>query len=397
MLAADKFEISALTTSQIAFSQRKLSGLREQVSTRIMFLIAGFSLSSWAPLVPFAKSRIGLDDASLGLLLLCLGAGSIVAMPVTGGLTARFGCRIVFSTAVVILGVVLPVLVLADTWLILGPALAIFGACIGTMDVAMNIQAVMVEKHSGRNLMSGFHGLFSVGGVLGAGGVALLLGMGIPVVTCTIIASAAILVMLAGAWGGLLSYGDEGEPSALFVWPRGLVLLIAAMCFVAFLAEGAVLDWSALFLITEHGIDAAQAGFGYSLFAVTMTIGRLFGDRVVAWAGGSRVIIVGGLVSALGFALSVFAPNQSLVWVGLMLVGIGAANIVPILFTAAGRQTDMPASMAIAAVTTVGYAGILAGAGAIGVIAGFWGYSAAFLLLGAAMALVAVNGWVARR
>lgn len=145
-------------------------GVAQQVSTRLAFFIAGLGMAAWAPLVPFAKARIGLNDASLGLLLLCIGIGSMLAMPLTGVLTAKWGCRAVILLAGAVLCLDLPLLVLMNTPLTMAFALLVFGAAIGIMDVAMNIQAVIVEKASGRAMMSGFHGLFSVGGIAGAGG-----------------------------------------------------------------------------------------------------------------------------------------------------------------------------------------------------------------------------------
>ena len=144
-------------------------GPQQRLSTRLAFLAAGLAMSAWAPLVPFAKTRLALGDAELGLLLLCLGAGSLVAMPVTGVLTARYGCRLVVLISGALTCLFVPGLAYAPTPLLLGATLFAVGASIGTLDVAMNVQAVIVERESGGSLMSGFHGLFSVGGFIGAG------------------------------------------------------------------------------------------------------------------------------------------------------------------------------------------------------------------------------------
>ena len=141
------------------------------------------------------------------------------------------------------------------------------------------------------------------------------------------------------------------------------MIFIGALCFLSFLAEGAILDWSALLLTVEQGLDASRGGLGYAAFAIAMTVGRLTGDRVVRALGGKRVLLLGGVCGAAGFFLSVLAPSVPLALMGFVLIGLGASNVVPILFTAAGNQKAMPASLAISAVTTLGYAGILAGAG----------------------------------
>ncbi|WP_271022277.1 MFS transporter [Rhizobium sp. RCAM05973] len=375
------------------FFYRPITGKREQHATRAVFLIAGLAMAAWAPLVPFAKSRIGVEDGAFGLLLLCLGLGSIVAMPVTGALAGRFGCRTVIVGSSLLLAIAVPLLALANTSFTLALALAMFGASIGTLDVAINIQAVIVEKDSGHNMMSGFHGLFSLGGIVGAGGVSLLLGAGLAPLVATLIISIAVLMLLLRSYSGLLPVSNrEAENTPLFVLPKGIVISIGLLCFVVFLGEGAILDWSALFLISEHSVDQKMAGLGYTMFAVAMTLGRLTGDWIVKTLGGMCVVAIGSVLAASGFLLSVLAPGQILVFVGFALVGLGASNIVPVLFTAAGRQKSMPANLAIAAITTIGYAGILAGPAFIGFVAQHASLSKAMILLAVALAAVAVAG-----
>lgn len=377
----------------IATPTHSLTGKREQMATRAAFLVAGLAMAAWAPLVPFAKARIGADDATFGLLLLCLGLGSILAMPITGILTGRFGCRIVIVVASIIVALALPGLALADSIPALAIVLMVFGASVGTVDVAINVQAVMVEKDSGRTMMSGFHGLFSLGGIVGAGGVSLALGAGLSPFAATMVIGVLLFALLVYAYGGLLPYGNRDAADApLFVLPKGIVIFIGLLCFLAFLGEGAILDWSAVFLVTSHAFDPAQAGLGYTLFAVTMTIGRLTGDRVVGALGNARVVVGGGLIAAAGFLLSVFAPGQALALAGFALVGLGLSNVVPVFFTAAGNQTRMPAGLAVAAITTMGYAGILAGPAAIGFIAQHSSLATAFLAVAVSLLFVAFAG-----
>lgn len=380
-----------MTASSLAASP--LTGPREQVATRLVFLVAGVAMAAWAPLVPFAKLRLGIEEGALGLLLLCLGFGSILAMPITGVLASRFGCRAIIVVSSIAVALILPFLALADSIVTLGIALALFGASVGTVDVAMNIQAVMVEKDSGRNMMSGFHGLFSLGGIVGAGGVSLLLGLGVTPIMATAAISGLLLVLLVVSYSGLLPYGNrEAGKTPLFVLPKGVVIFIGLLCFLVFLGEGAILDWSAVFLIGQHMVDPAHAGFGYTMFAVAMTAGRLGGDWIVKTLGGLWVIIGGGTLAAAGFLLAVFAPNPTLAAMGFLLVGLGASNIGPVFFTAAGNQTRMPPSLAIAAITTFGYAGILVGPALIGFVAQQWSLSFAFVLVAAGFFLVGVLG-----
>ncbi len=353
----------------VTCNEQSKPGVPEQNATRLAFFIAGLAMATWAPLVPFAKTRINIDDGSLGLLLLCIGVGSIMAMPLTGLLTGKFGCRRVILLAGIALCIDLPLLVLMDSTLGMALALLLFGAAIGMIDVAMNIQAVVVERASSRAMMSGFHGFFSVGGIAGAGGVSALLWLGLGPLQATLIAVVAILALLLIASKNLLRESGGDKEGPMFVLPRGWVMFIGLLCFIMFLAEGSMLDWSALYLTTMRGMDHNQAGLGYALFSIAMTIGRLNGDRVVNAMGRYQVLLLGSLCAAIGLALAITIDSAIASLIGFMLVGVGASNVVPILFSAAGNQRVMPANLAIASVTTVGYAGILAGPAVIGLIA----------------------------
>jgi MFS family permease len=366
-------------------------GRQAQISTRIAFFIAGFAMAAWAPLVPLAKARAQLSEGSLGLLLLGLGAGSILAMPLAGYLCARWGCRRVIVGASVLICLMLPLLASASTLPLLIAAVLLFGAGMGAIDCAMNIQAVLVEKASGRPMMSGFHGLFSVGGILGAGGMTALLALGL---TPTLAALCVVTVTLAAvikAAPNLLPYGNESD-GPLFAVPRGIVLFLGALCFIVFLTEGAMLDWSAVFLVSERGMEPAYAGLGYAAFATTMTIGRLTGDAIVARVGGARVTLFGGLCAAAGLALSLAVPAWPAALLGYALIGAGCSNIVPVLFTAVGRQTTMPQSAAIPAMTSLGYAGILVGPAFIGFVAHGSSLSIALGVLIVLLLFVAASG-----
>jgi len=358
-----------------------------RLATRLSFLVAGFGMACWAPLVPFAKARLGIEEAQLGVLLLCLGVGSLAAMPVTGALTGRLGSRPMILLGGMGLCAALPLLALASSAPGLAAALLLFGASLGMIDVAMNIHAVEVERDSDVPLMSGFHGLFSVGGFAGAGGMTLLLSAGLAPVPATIAAALLGLALLAVAGPRLLT-GRPDSAGGGFARPRGIVLLLASLAALVFLAEGAILDWSAL-LLTEQGlVGAGGGGIGYMVFSIAMTVGRLFGDRVVARLGGTRVLAGGGVVTIAGFAVLLLSPATVPAIGGFLLIGLGASNIVPVLFSATGRQTAMPASLAVAAMTTVGYAGILVGPALMGFVAHGVGLYGAFWLLAALILVV---------
>ncbi|MDR8372494.1 MFS transporter [Pseudomonas lactis] len=370
-------------------------GRLEQMSTRIAFFIAGFGIAAWAPLVPFAKARANLNEGTLGLLLLCLGMGSIIAMPVAGVLASRYGCRRVLTAGTLMICLALPTLATVSSIPLLIAGLFLFGAGLGTVDSTVNLQAVIVERASGKTMMSGFHGLFSLGGIVGAAGVAGLLGLGLSPLQATLLVVVIMVVALLKAAPHLLPYGSESSGPA-FAVPHGVVFFIGCLCFIVFLAEGAVLDWSAVFLSAERGLDEAYAGLGYAAFALTMTAGRLTGDAIVRRLGATRVIVIGGTLACGGLLLATLLPAWETALLGYALVGAGCSNIVPVLYTAVGKQTVMPEHIAVPAITTLGYAGILAGPAMIGFIAHGSSLNIAFVLVAVLLAAVAISGKILR-
>lgn len=354
---------------------------RRQIATRAIFFLAGLGMAAWAPLIPFVKARLGIDDGALGLLLFCLAAGSMAIMPFAGYLIAKLGCRAVLLGAGALLCIDLPLLALLDAPLLMGAALGVFGAVNGIMDVAMNSQAIIVERESGQAKMSGFHGFYSLGGIAGAGGVSLLLLAGLAPAQAIGLIALLIAILLLIVAGDLLAHGGIGErrrDGARWALAHGKILFIALLCFFVFLTEGAMLDWSALFLHAERGVAKSQAGIGFTLYAVAVACGRLYGDRLIGAIGRYRTLLLGSLCAAAGVLLTVTVPLASAAFGGLMLAGLGIANIVPILFNAVGNQKQVPPGQAFPAVTLVGYLGLLTGPALIGFIANYTSLALAF-------------------
>jgi MFS family permease len=368
-----------------------LSLSRAKLSTRLAFVAAGFGVACWAPLVPFAKTRCHLADDTMGLVLLLLGAGSIVAMPLAANLSARFSTKPIVLSGGVGLAVILPLLSIVSSPIALGLALFAFGASLGSLDVAMNLHAVDVEQASEKPLMSGFHALFSVGGFLGSGIVTALLSRGISPSSSTIFSSIILVLLIVVALPRMLP-NRERSKQPLFAIPRGVVLVIAIFAAISFLVEGALLDWGALLLVGEHLVAAARGGLGYTLFSIAMTFSRFVGDGIVARFGNRTVLTVGGVIAILGLCGLLLAPVAWNGLVGFVLVGLGVANIVPILFRLAGTQHEMPKGLAVAALTTAGYAGMLTGPAAIGFLSKQIGLRNAFWLLPALLACVPIFG-----
>jgi predicted MFS family arabinose efflux permease len=234
-----------------------------------------------------------------------------------------------------------------------------------------------------RSLMSGFHALFSIGGLVGAAAVSALLGAGLSIAQAACVVAATMIVVVAAQGRGLLPHERDTSPApARFVLAHGRVLLLGLLCSLAFLGEGAVLDWSAVFLRFSRGVPEAAGGLAYAAFSVTMGIGRLAGDAIVGRFGPARVLRIGALVAFCGFAVATATPWSWAAVAGFALVGVGASNVVPVLFSAAGRVSGIAPSVALAAVTSIAYMGLLAGPALVGFVAHATNLTVALALTG---------------
>jgi predicted MFS family arabinose efflux permease len=354
---------------------------KAKFATQAIFLVCGFGLSSWAPMVPYAKDRLGLNDGSLGLLLLFLGAGAIVTMPISGFLIHKFGSRRVMVISAFIIALTLPLLLLMKSAVLMAVVLFMFGCGIGNIDVAMNAHGVQVQNLFGKPIMSSLHGLFSVGGLCGAIGIGFLIKAGLQPLIAASCISVLLIAIVSWQFKFLMDAKTEREAIKKFsvdgpeetgkkgTWLNGSIIFLGLMCFAVFLSEGAMLDWSAIFLRDDRGMDKALTGVGYASFSVAMAAMRLVGDRIVSRIDSKFVVIYGALMGTAGLALAILTPFVVTALIGFILLGIGAANIVPVFFSEAGRIKNISPSIAIPAITTIGYAGQLAGPAILGFIA----------------------------
>ena len=360
-------------------------------ATRFIFLALGLAISAWAVLVPFAKARLGVNEAELGLLLLLVGTGAIVSMPFAGWLTGKYGCRktLIVSTTVFMLSLI-GLAFVSSPWAF-GLSLFMFGASSGVVDVGMNIQAILVEKERKRSMMSGLHGMYSVGGFFGALIISALLNLGLTplsAILCLTISLIAGLLIMARY---LFPYGHESKNRKSFSLPKGSILMLGVLCFIMYMGDGVVLDWGALFMTTTKSISADTAGLSFAIFSVAISIGRLFGDRLVEWLGIRKVMTSSGIIAAIGFVIVMEAPSAWIAFAGFVVVGLGAANLIPLLFTIASRQKKMPVPQAISSVTTLGYLGLLVGPAMMGLIAHATSLYVVFGIVAALMIFVSVT------
>lgn len=361
-----------------------------RMSTRAIFFVTGMAMGLWAALVPYAQMRTHAEAGQLGLLLLCLGGGSLIAMLGSGRIIGLAGCRRVIIAAVIVYCLMLPLLATLSDIRLLAISLFVFGMGIGLADVAMNVQGTLVEQAADKPLMSGFHCLWSVGGIAGAGGGAMLLSAGLTPQATSFWAIALVVLVTACSFPALLaasgetSQQEKGNASR----PNFRLVLMAIMAMICFMAEGAILDWSGIFITQDRQMAVEHAGWGFATFAIAMSLMRFIGDRVVKVLGRKRVLMSGGILGIAGYLIVVLLPGWGSSLFGFALVGIGAANIVPVLITLAGQEKAMPVHRSVAMVATLGYFGVLGGPAVIGWIAHLTNLYVAFSLV--AMAFVVI-------
>ncbi len=366
---------AVLDTATLLSSQR--------LATRLSFFSLGFATAAWAPLIPFAQQRLNLNHADFGLLLLCMGIGSMIAMPATGALVKRWGCRPLIALALMLLMVLLPSLTMWSSIVTMAVALFIFGSAAGCLGVAINLQAVVVEKHSVRALMSSFHGMCSLGGLTGAMLVTALLAVGLSPLMSTLSVVMILLVIGGVAIPSCLTSFEQDEkpledttqaPKKLYR-PDGIILLIGMMCFIAFLSEGAAMDWGGIYLTSKYQLNPAFAGLAYTFFALSMTTGRFAGHILLKQWGEKNIVTYSAIGAAIGMTVIVTAPVWQVVVLGYALLGLGCSNIVPVMFSRVGRQNNMPKAAALSLVSTIAYTGSLSGPALIGLIGEWTGLS----------------------
>jgi predicted MFS family arabinose efflux permease len=365
--------------------------MRSSLACRSVFLSNGLTLSAWVPLVPLAKQRLQLNEAGLGLLLLSLGAGALISMPLSGLVIARIGSKQAILISSMVFFATLPLLASLTAIPLMALCLFIFGAANGIMDISMNAQGVSIEKLVGRPIFSSLHGMFSVGGIIGASLCGGLMHFGCTPVAATGIVATAMAVIVLGQASALLPGRDGQVERKHFNRPTGLVALLGLLALAAALAEGAMMDWSAVFLRFNRGFSEAGAGLGFAAFSATMAIGRLTGDKVVGRIGAEMTIRFGSLLAAIGLCLLTMSDLPSLVIIGFALTGLGLANLMPQLFSLAGKLPGFSPGVAISAVATLAYAGILAGPPLIGPLATLTSLPIALSMLALAMLLVVLG------
>lgn len=336
----------------------------------LAFLVHGLVVSTWVSRLPSVKAALGLSDGALGLALLGMAIGSILGIAAAGVLVSRFGSRHAAQWSVLgfCAALVLPALARDGATLFL--ALLVFGAMAGANDVSMNALAVGTERLLGRPVISRFHAMFSAGGILGAAAGGWVAGRGVPVAAHLALGAAAFAV-IALTSGRMTTETNTGEAHTdaprrgRMVFTRALVAL-SAIGFCIFLSEGAMADWTAVYLRQVLHASIALAPVGYAVFSAAMTLFRFTGDAITARMGRVRVVRYGGILAAAGIATAVAAPAANWALVGFAAAGAGYSSIIPLAFAAGGRKGPVSEGQGVATVSGTGYMGFLVGPPLIG-------------------------------
>jgi fucose permease len=339
-------------------------------ATTGVFFVNGAAIGTWVAQIPWIQHRFDLSKGSMGLLILGMSLAVIIAALIAGQAIVKHGTvRMIWLGGIACaLAVNLPVL--APAPLLVAAGLFVLGASSATMDMSMNSHGVGVEQDLGRPIMSSLHAGWAFGGMAGAGFAALMAALGVDPRVSVAVASALMLAFFA-ACALRLGAGSvaEGEDAPRFTLPSRGVLLLAVLCLLVMVTEGAMADWSGLYLRGDLGASAAVAALGYSVFAGGMTVGRVFGDAVNRRIGPLALLRWGAIFTGVPLAAALAAGIPGVALAGLFLIGLGVANGVPLMFSAAGRQPDMAPGPGIAAVSSMGSLGFLAGPPFIGFLA----------------------------
>ncbi|OAP45584.1 MFS transporter [Sinorhizobium saheli] len=362
---------------------------KNRLAVSLLFLLNGFVNGSWAPKIPEFKDRLAIGEGVLGLLILVFGVGSLVLMPIAGGLIARLGSQTVAKVTAIILSPLLLVLTLVPNVFAAAIGMFLLGGFVGAMDVAMNANAVEVERSMRRAIMSSCHAYWSLGGLIGAGTGGFLMAR-IGVLPHAIAVTGLCLAILAVAWPMILA--DRPHPAAarekLRLPLTPLPWLIGIMALFSMVPEGAVLDWGALYLRNELGASTELSGFGFAAFSATMAAMRFAGDHLRDLLGAKRTLRICTVTALVGLVLAGLAPNAVLAILGFAVAGIGISNMVPIAFSAAGNMPGLQPGIGLAVATTMGYSGMLFAPSLIGFVAEHSGFAIIFTAVPALFVVV---------
>lgn len=342
-----------------------------RIAVSALFFLTGLCFSSWASRIPAIQEKLHLSEGALGSMLLALPIGSMLSMPVAGVLVSKYGSRQVLMVAGLLYAGILPTLGLTGTsWQLFG-CLVLFGFCGNMANIAVNTQAVLVEAMYGRSIMASFHGLWSLGGFAGASIGSVMSAMAIVPYQhfLFILVLGIIIVGVAIRYAVTHDAPSGAQKQPLLAWPDKILLTLGVIAFCSMICEGTMFDWSGVYFKKVVNASEKTAGLGYTAFMSTMAAFRFVADWLTVRFGTKRMLQLSGALTAGGLLIAVTLPYFVTAIFGFLLVGAGVSSVVPLVYSAAGRSKPSSPGMALAAVSTIGYLGFLAGPPLIGFVA----------------------------
>jgi MFS family permease len=378
-------------TKQISLSARR-------VSISLFFFFYGFIFATWASRIPAIQQRLNLSDAELGLVLLGMPVGSFIALPFSGFTTSKYGSRIVLIISSISYCILLACIGFLGNAFLLAFCLFLFGAAGNMVNIAVNTQAIALEALYKKTIISSFHGMWSVAGLVAAALANLFIAEGFAVSNHFFLGSIAALIVFVACFSFLLKEEPKQyNRKPFFSKPGKELLALGMIAFCALICQGAMFDWSGIYFKKIVSNNPAFIGFGYTAFMISMTSVRFITDWLNNRIGFRRLIKLCGFFITAGLILAIVFPFLLTATIGMFLVGIGVSPAVPLVFSAAGKFKHMPTPVAIAAVSSIGMIGLLIGPPVVGFIAGLTSLKISFLILsffGIAIIAIAFTGKV---
>lgn len=371
---------------------RVFSPARDVKAAKFSFFLAGFAMAAWAPLVPYLKVRLNITHLELSQIILLMGAGSIVGMLATSQLIKLLGVRkALFSSAVVLL-LSIVFLVNADSYYMAVAAISAYGITIGCMEVGSNIYGTLLESEYKKVLMPSMHGFYSTGEIVSLSIIALLLHISFEIewaIIAPVLVVFAVFVFLSPHLSGQKTYQKE-----TFALPRGVVLILALLSSFILMVEGSMLDWSALLMMQKTDVSITLSSSAYIVLVIFLAVGRFSGGSMIDKFGIFKVLFAGLGVSILALAMIFMTENLYMLYIYFAILGLGMANVLPIVISLSGRQKKMSTVAAISSVSSCGYGALIIGPALIGFIAEHSSLNSAILflsLLGLVVSAVSVK------
>ncbi len=353
-----------------------------RIAVSVLFYIQGLGFASWASRIPAIQQKLDLSEAELGMVLFAIPVGLMLSLPFAGWLTAKYGSKKIALTSAFFYGIILVCIGFSSDIFELTAALFLFGIFGNMANIAINTQAVGVEVLYNKSIMASFHGLWSIAGFFGAAIGTLMIGFNV----APGLHFAGIFLLLTGGIISASKYvinedSSDGDKHPLFAKPDKALLMLGLIAFCIMICEGSMFDWSGVYFKKVVRADKAWIGAGYTAFMGTMAAGRFVADRFNSKYGLPYILIVSGILASLGLLIAIIFPYLASAIFGFMLVGFGVSSVVPLVYGAAGKSKTLSPGIALAAVSTIGFAGFLIGPPLIGIIAAAFSLRISFTVI----------------